>query len=459
MTQAYDLLIIGGGAAGSTAASFAKEKGARVALVEQDRLGGTCLNYGCDPTKTLLHIANILYEAKHADQYGLDIPLVRADWPLVLARVEKTLNQIRGGTPEEAQKKLQVEGLDLYMGQARFLSPHEILVGDQTLQAERIIIATGTAAVIPDLPGLVDAGYLTNVEAVSLPEIPERLGIIGGGPLGIEFAQIFSRFGAEVTVLEQASQILPGEETDLVKSLADLLEQEGIVLRLEAEVQRVETDKSEKQIFFRCDDKKIGKIVVDEILVALGRRPFLDGLNLEAAGVETDEEGIVVKKTLQTSVPHIWAAGDVATSYQFTQVAAAQGELVARNAFADEPEPFDETVIPWVTYTYPSLAHVGQTEKQLREAGTAHETLKTSLAEVDRAVSMGQTAGSIKLLVSPEGKILGGHVLAPDAGDVLAPIILAMKTGLSIDDIAEVLFPYPTLVRGLNTTAKKANEE
>jgi pyruvate/2-oxoglutarate dehydrogenase complex dihydrolipoamide dehydrogenase (E3) component len=259
-----------------------------------------------------------------------------------------------------------------------------------------------------------------------------------------------------VTVLEQASQILPGEEEDLVKSLANLLEQEGITLRTEAEVQRVETNEGEKQIIFRCGAKKAEKIVVDEILVALARRPLLEGLNLAVAGVETDEEGIVVNETLQTSVPHIWAAGDVATSYQFTHVAAAQGELVAHNAFAGKPEPFDDRIIPWVTYTYPSLAHVGQTEKQLRESGTAHKTLTTSLAEVERAVSMGQTAGSIKLLISPEGKILGGHILAPDAGDVLAPIILAMKTGLSIEEIAKVLLPYPTLVRGLNTAAKKA---
>jgi pyruvate/2-oxoglutarate dehydrogenase complex dihydrolipoamide dehydrogenase (E3) component len=351
---------------------------------------------------------------------------------------------------------MQAEGIDLYRGQARFLSPQEVSVEDQTLQAERIIIATGAAPAIPETPGLTETGYITNVEAVSLPELPERLGILGGGPLGIEFAQIFSRFGTEVTVLEQASQILPGEEPELVETLTRLLEQEGIVLRVGAKAEQVEANGDEKRISFRCGDNPAEKIVVDEILVALGRRPVLDGLNLSAAGVETDDDGIVVDETLRSSVPHIWAVGDVATAYQFTHVAAAQGELAARNALTGEAEPFDDTVIPWVTYTYPALAHVGQTEEQLREAGTAYKSLETSLAEVDRAVAMGETAGCIKLLVSPEGEILGGHILASRAGDVLAPIVLAMKAGLSIEEVAGVRFPYPTLVRGLNTAAKQA---
>lgn len=454
--KAYDLIVIGGGPAGSEAATAANERGANVAVIERDRLGGICLNYGCDPTKSLLYVAYLLYQTRRADTYGLQIPSVRADWPAVLDYVQNALRQMRGGTVEEAEANMREKGIDLYLNEAKFASPREVVAGDETLRGERILITAGTETNIPSIDGLTDTGFITHIEAVSLPQLPERLAVIGSGPLGIEFAQMFRRFGAQVTVLEVADRILTTEDQELAQELVELLEAEGICFKTNVDIRSVtKNDRGEKQLIIAGSDGRSDTITVDEILMATGRRPALDNLNLKAAGVETNDQGIVVDDTLRTSVPHIWAAGDVTGGPQFTHVADHQGRLAVHNAFADIPKPFDISAVPWVTYTYPALAHVGKTEKQLKAAGTEYDIARVSVSKIARAMTMDETEGSIKLLVAPDRKILGGHILAHHAGDLIAPVVVAMENGLTIDALADTMMPYPTLASGLQTAARQ----
>ena len=449
----YDLIVIGAGGAGSNAATTAASMGKRIALIERDKLGGTCLNYGCDPTKTLLHTAHMLYHARHASALGLRIPQADADWAAVQAHVRQVQKTIRGGTPEQARAGIVAQGIDLFMGEAMFTSPHEIRVNGETLRGERFVIATGTVPFIPDIEGLSEAGYITNVEAVSLPELPKRLVVIGGGPIGLEFAQMFSRFGVQVVVLERGKQPLPREDPELAMALCSQLTAEGIRLEFGAEMRCGEMSERGKHIHVHGEGGKDEDLVADQLLVAVGRRPALGALDLEAAGVQYTEEGITTDATLRTNVPHIWAAGDITSQYQFTHVASDQGKLVAHNVFAQKPQAFDDRVIPWVTFTDPELARVGLSEADLQEAKIEYRVGRAYFNKLDRAIANDQTFGSVKLLADADGKILGGHILGANAGDLIAPVVYAMRFGLTVKMIAEAMLPYPTMAEAVRWAA------
>ena len=434
----YDLLVIGAGAAGSTAATTAAGDGKRVALIERDKIGGTCLNYGCDPTKTLIYIADLLYKTHHAERFGLRISEASFDWTSVLSWVQQAQNQIRGGTPEEAAAALSQKGIEVLTGEAVFLSPHELSIAGKSVTAPRIIIATGDENIVPPIEGLSDVGYITNIEAVSLPTLPRRLAILGGGAIGMEFAQLFHRFGVEVTVLEHSPALLDKEDRELAESLCKLLTDEGLRLETSVELLRIQRDSTGKHLTIRCGEREE------------------EQLHLERAGVKTSKKGIDVDATLRSSQPHIWAAGDVTGALQFTHVAYEQGKLAAQNAFASDPRPFAGRVIPWVTYTKPALSHVGKTEEQLRQDGVDYRVARMFFKDVERAVAEGKTAGLVKLLVDNQGAILGGHILAEGAGDMLAPIILAMQTGVTAETLATTIMPYPNMVEGVRWAADKA---
>lgn len=451
--QNYDLLVIGAGAGGSTAATTAAQKGARVAMIERDKIGGTCLNYGCDPTKTMIYIAKLLYTTQHASQFGLHVANAHVQWDEVMSWVQQVIKDIRGGTSDEASESLAKQGVEVIHGEAAFVSEHELTVGGKTLQAERIIIATGGKEVILPIEGLNEAGYITNVEAVSLPALPRRLAVIGGGAIGIEFAQMFSRFGVEITVLEHSSQLLDKEDREVAETLCTLLRKEGLRLETNVEVRRVQRQPDGKCLTIRCGGNEEEQLVVDEILLAVGRQPAFEALHLEKAGVKTTKKGIEVDATLRTNVPHIWATGDITGGLQFTHVAYEQGKIAAHNAFSQEAQTYDHLVIPWVTFTNPALAHVGKTEEQLKEEGVKYRTGRKYFKEVERAIAEGKTDGLVKLLVDEQGHILGGHILAAEAGNLLSPIILAMQAGLPADQLANTIMPYPTLVEGVRWAA------
>ncbi|GLV58796.1 mercuric reductase [Dictyobacter sp. S3.2.2.5] len=451
----YDLLVIGAGAAGSTAASTAAEMHKRIALIEDDKLGGTCLNYGCDPTKSLLQIATMLHRSRHAQRYGLSIPEATFDWRRVQDYIQEVVTRIRGGSPEQADRSLKQQGIDVFHARAAFTSPHTVSVEGQTHYADRIIVATGTSTRRPPIEGLREVGYITNKEAVYLPQLPASLAIIGAGPLGLEFAQLFQRFGVQVTVLEHNTQLLKKEEQELADQLGDILKAEGIRLATGVELERVEhASNGRKRLVYREENGQ-KQLEVDEILLATGRKPNLDGLNIGAAHIDSTEKGISVDATLRTSVPHIWAAGDITGGYQFTHVASDQGRLAANNAFATTPQPFTDQAIPWVTYTDPPLAHVGQTEAELRAEGKRYKVARLSYEKVERAITNGRTAGSLKILADEHGNILGGHILGEQADDLLAQIILAMKTGISAQTLAQTILPYPTLSEAVRWTVDR----
>ena len=452
-SSSYDLLVIGGGPAGEAAAKSAKKQSLSVALVERHKLGGTCHNYGCDPTKTLLHVAHTLYAARHVERYGLRIPKAEADWSAVQAWVKSVLQDMQGGTQEDARAATEREGIDVFIGEAQFISAHEVAVGEQTLRAKQIIIATGTVAAVPEVEGLAETGYITNIEAVSLPTLPKRLAILGSGAIGIEFAQLFSRFGVEVTVLERESHLLSTEDRELADQLCSLLADEGIILKTDVDLRQVKQDLDSKRLTLRCGDQPEESLLVDEILVATGRRPVLDELKLDVVGVKTNKKGVVVDDMLRTSVEHIWAVGDITGGFPFTHVANEEAEHAVQNAFAKEPQPFNNEAIPWVTYTSPELSHVGKTEEELRDAKISFKVVHSAMEENDRAKTNGITAGLVKLLVGDDGQILGGHILSEQAGELIAPVVLAMRAKLSVSQLADAIMPYPTLVSSVRNAA------
>ena len=451
----YDLIVIGAGGAGSTAASIAANMGKHVALIERDKLGGTCLNYGCDPTKTLLHTAHLLYHAQHASHLGLSFPHAGFDWAKVQAHVRHVLETIRGGTITQANAGMAAQGIDLFMGDASFKSAHEIQVNGKTLHGKRFIIATGTIPSIPEIEGLSQMGYITNEEAVSLHKLPERLVVIGGGPIGLEFTQMFNRFGVQVVMLERSPQPLPREDRELALALCSQLGAEGIRLEFGIEMRCGEIDKHGKHLHLHKQGGKEEELVTDQVLVAVGRRPALDTLNLEAAGVHFTAESIPTNAHLQTNIPHIWAAGDITSRYQFTHVAADQGKLVAHNAFAKKPRAFDDRIIPWVTFTDPELARVGPSEADLQEAGVEYRVGRVNFEKLDSAIANDHTFGSVKLLADAKGKILGGHILGTNAGELIALVVYAMRFGLTVKMLARTMLPYPTMAEAVRGAASQ----
>jgi pyruvate/2-oxoglutarate dehydrogenase complex dihydrolipoamide dehydrogenase (E3) component len=400
-----------------------------------------------------------LYHAQHATGLGLRIPQAKVDWEAVQAHVRQVQDTIRGGTLEQARAGIEAQGIDLFTGQAMFTSPHEILVNGEILSGKRFLIATGTVAMIPDIEGLAETGYITNVEAVSLPELPKRLVVIGAGPIGLEFAQMFSRLGSQVVVLERGKQPLPREDPELAMLLCSKLTAESIRFEFGTEMRCGETNEHGKHIHIHGTDGKEEDISTDQLLVAVGRRPALDELNLEAAGVQYTKEGITTDAALCTNVPHIWAAGDIASKYQFTHVASDQGELAAHNMFARKPKAFDDRVIPWVTFTDPELARVGMSEADLKEAKIEYRVGRAYFNKLDRAIANDQAFGSVKLLADVDGKILGGHILSTNAGELIAPVVYAMRFGLTAKQMAEAMLPYPTMAEAVRWAAGDAMKE
>lgn len=451
--QSYDLIVIGGGAGGSACTASVNAAGYRVAQIERDRLGGTCLNYGCDPTKAMLHIGQMMRRATMAQQYGVRLNDVETDWNSIQTRVRQVQNEMRGGPPEEARAKMREDGIDLIMGEASFVSSHEVEVDGRRLYGENILIATGTEPLVPDIDGLQEAGYITNREAVYLPQLPRRMAVIGGGPVGTEFAQLFHRFGVEICLFDDNEHILVKDDAELAEELAQILIEEGISVHTNSRLQAVELVEEGKELTFSVDGDE-QQLVFDEFLIALGRKPALDALNLDTADVKVDDGQIVVDEMLRTSVPHIWAAGDVVTDHPFTHTANAHSAHLAENIFAENPAPFNNKAIPWVTYTSPELAHVGQTEREVKDSGIDYRVGRVRFEDVARAQTTGEKWGQVKLLVGSEGDLLGGHILAINAGELIAPVVLAMRNDLRVDALQNVILPYPTMVEALRQAAR-----
>lgn len=448
----YDLIVIGAGAAGSTAASGARAEGARVAMIEQWKVGGTCLNAGCDPTKALVRAARAMHETRVASHFGIEVAEARADWPAVIARVERVIDIIRGG---DGDRNIREAGIDLRKTHARLLSPSEVLAGGELLLAEAIILATGARAVIPEIPGLRETGFITNIEAVTLPTLPRSLAIIGAGTIAFEFAQIFARFGVEVTILGRNPRPLPQEEPELAALLVDCLSEEGVRVETGVTLERVARVGERKRLSGSRDGVALA-VEAEEILVAAGRAPNVDDLGLEAAGVDYDASGIVVDATLRTSAPGVWAAGDcVSGAPRFTSLADHQARVAAHNALGLQPAAeAPATVVPTVVFTDPELGRAGLTEEQARRGGHLVRAEIVPMRDLARAVITGETAGAVKLVAeAATGRLLGGSVLASGGGELLGEIALAVRLGLPASALCDTLHAYPTFSEGVFWTA------
>lgn len=444
-----DLVVIGGGAGGLVVASVASQLGLDVTLIEKEaRLGGDCLHYGCVPSKSLIQVAKVASLMRRGAEFGLAPADPQVNLGRINDHVQAVIDRIQ---MHDDPERFRGYGCEVLLGSpAEFISRHEVRVGGQIITGKRFVIATGSAPFIPPIPGLSEAGFLTNRDLFSLRDLPGRLLVLGGGPVGLEMAQAFARLGSRVTVVERSPHLLPLEDPEMADALQALLTAEGV---------EVHTSTSAAQVFKNGATSVLEctgglKLEADAILVAAGRRPNVAGLGLEAAGVGYDAKGIKVDRRLRTSQKHIYACGDVCGPFPFTHMAEYQAGIIISNAVFRFPKRADYRVVPWVTFTDPELARVGLTEQQASEQGIEPEVLRFPFAQIDRALTGVEAHGMVKL-VARKGKLLGASILGPHAGELIHEIALAMKTGASPGDISATIHAYPTLAqanrRAVNT--------
>ncbi len=437
---ATDLCVIGGGSGGLAVAAGAVQMGAKVVLIEKGKMGGDCLNYGCVPSKALIAAGKAAQTIRSAGRFGVNGHEPAVDFPAVHAHVHGVIGAI---APHDSEERFAALGVEVLRAPARFTGPRELEVAEQRVRARRFVIATGSSPAIPPVPGLAEAPHLTNETIFDLTERPEHLIVLGGGPIGCELAQAQRRLGASVTVLELFS-ILPKDDPAAVEVVRRRLLEEGIGLREQVQVAAVEREGNGVAVTIGQAGRE-DKIVGSHLLVAAGRRANVEGLGLEAAGVDYSPKGIAVDARLRTSNKRIYALGDVAGGYQFTHVAAYHAGIVIRNALFRLPAKVDTRAVPWVTYTEPELAQVGLTEAMASEEGVEVQVLTWPFAENDRAQAERATDGFVKVLLERRGRIRGATIVGERAGELIQPWVLAIAEGLKIGSLAQFIAPYPTL--------------
>ena len=435
-----DLVIMGGGAGGLVVASVAAQLGLKVTLIEKaDKLGGDCLHFGCVPSKTLIHAARVASLMRRGPEFGLPACEPQVDLGKVADHVQAVIDRIQ---LHDDPERFRGYGCEVIFGAASFVDSHCVQVGERRIRGRRFVLATGSQPFIPPIDGLQEAGYLTNEDLFTLRELPARLVVLGGGPVGLEMAQAFARLGSEVTVVERLPHLLPVEDPEVSDSLQAQLVSESLAVHTSTTVERVSRDGNETRI--GCSGGLT--LAADALLVAVGRRPVVDGLGLEAAGVDYSARGVQVDRRQRTSQKHIYACGDVCGPYPLTHMAEYQAGIVISNAIFRVPKKTDYRVVPWVTYTDPELARVGMTEQQARDKGIEPLVLRFPFRDIDRAITDRDTAGLVKLVVH-KGKVLGASILGPHAGELIHEIVLAMKTGAKIGDISATIHASPTLAQ------------
>lgn len=438
----YNLVVLGAGTAGLVCAAGAAGLGARVALVEKHRLGGDCLNYGCVPSKALLRCARAAGEARRAGEFGVRVGgPVEVDFAAVMERMRR----LRAGiSRHDSAQRFRSLGVDVFLGEGRFAGRDAIDVGGRTLRFARAILATGATAAAPPITGLAEAGFLTNETVFDLTELPRRLVVIGAGAIGCELAQAFARFGSEVRVIDILPTVMGRDDPDAALLVRQSLERDGVRFYLGFKPVAAERSTSDRVLVIQNGDETI-RLTTDVILVGAGRQPNVEGLGLENAGVEYDKGGVKVNDFLQTTNPHVYAAGDVCSAFKFTHAADALARIVLRNALFFGRQRVSRLVIPWCTYTDPEVAQVGLTAEQAREKGMDIETFRVDLADVDRAVLDGAAHGFAKAHVHRGGdQTVGVTVAAEHAGEMIGEVVLAMTEGLGLAALSRAIHPYPT---------------
>ena len=449
--DSYNLVVIGAGAGGLVSAAGAAGVGARVALIESHLLGGDCLNVGCVPSKALLKSAKVAATVRNAAAYGVivDGP-VSVDFGAVMERMRRQRAYI---APNDSATRFTDQlGIDVFIGRAKFTGKHTIEVNGKTLNFSRAVIATGGTAARPNIPGLADAPYLTNATVFNLTELPQRLGVIGAGPIGLELAQAFQRFGSQVTVFSRSGDIMPKEDRDAAQLVEESLRRDGVTFEFQVSPKRIESEagKPPVRVVWEGDDGERA-LEFDTLLIATGRKPAVIGLGLEEASVDYDARmGVTVNDWLQTSNPDIYAVGDVASKYQFTHMADFMARLVIRNALFFGRDKFSNFLIPWVTYTDPEVAHVGLYEKDLQAQNIEYATFTREFADVDRSIVDGETEGFVKIHVKKDtDQILGATRAGSHAGDMISEVTVAMQSEMGLSKLASVIHPYPTAAEAI----------
>ncbi|MFU8820216.1 MAG: FAD-dependent oxidoreductase [Gammaproteobacteria bacterium] len=442
----YNLVVIGAGSAGLVTSYIGAAVKAKVALIEKHRLGGDCLNTGCVPSKSLIRSARLLAEAREAERFGLQSAELEFDFGTVMERVHEVIRRIE---PHDSVARYTELGVDVIEGEARIVSPWEVEVDGRVLAARSIVIATGARPLVPPIPGLDRIDYLTSDTLWDLRELPRRLVVLGGGPIGAELAQCFARFGSEVTVVEMAPRLLPREDEDAAAEVEARFRAEGLRLATAHRAVRVETEAGEQRLVCEHEGAEVA-LPFDRLLIALGRQANVTGFGLEELGVALSErKTIAVDGLLRTNFPNIYACGDVAGPYQFTHVAAHQAWYAAVNGLLAPFWSFtvDYRVIPWATFTEPEVARVGLSEDEARARGLAYEVTKYGIDDLDRAIADGADHGFVKVLTPPgKDKILGATIVGAEAGNLVGEFVLAMKHGLGLNKILGTIHIYPTML-------------
>jgi pyruvate/2-oxoglutarate dehydrogenase complex dihydrolipoamide dehydrogenase (E3) component len=450
MNDSYDLIIIGGGSTGLMAAGFAVQLGARVAIVEKHRLGGECTWTGCVPSKTLVKVAKVAHQMRTADHYGLLSVELEVDLKSVMACVRAVIADVYH---EESPDALRADGIDVFLGAARFLDPHTLAAGETvrlsahgeaTLTARHVLVATGAHPIIPPVAGLDGVDCMTYETIWNLEVLPRHLLVVGAGPIGCEMAQAFRRLGAGVTLVTSGERVLPRDDPAASRVLGEVFAAEGIDLRYNARAERAWQDEDGIHLVAGGDE-----LVGDALLVAVGRRPNVDGLDLERAGVAYDDKGIQVDDYLRTSQRHIYAAGDCIGRHQFTHYAGWQAVIAVRNALLPAASKGIPEWVPWTTFTDPEVAHVGLTEAQAQARfGDEVKAYEWPMERVDRARAEGDRAGFVKLVHKKDGTLLGATIVAGRAGEMIHEWIVALDRGLKVSDLANAIHVYPTYSTG-----------
>ncbi len=448
----YNLVVIGAGTAGLVTAAGAAILGAKVALVERDLMGGDCLNFGCVPSKALIRSARAAAEVRDAARFGVEVPPgTRVNFPAVMERMRKLRAEL---SPIDSASRFRGLGVDVFIGDGRFIAPDCVEVDGKKLRFKKAAIATGARAAAIPIPGLAEAGYLTNETVFSLTELPRRIVVIGAGPIGCELAQVFQRFGAEVTILEVAPQILIREDRDAADRVERAIVRDGVNIVTGCKITGVERRGTEKVIALEREGVR-REIAADEIIIGVGRVPAVEGLNLEAATIEYDNQnGVKVDDYLRTTNPLVYAAGDVASVYKFTHLADAQARMILRNALFFGRQRVSQLTIPWCTYTDPEIAHVGLYEAEARQRGIEVTTYTQELSEVDRAVLDGETDGFVKVHVRKgSDRIVGATIVASHAGEMISELTTAIAAGVGLGKLGDVIHPYPTQADAIRRAA------
>lgn len=452
----YNMVVIGAGTAGLITAAGAAGLGAKVALIERHLMGGDCLNVGCVPSKGLIRASRAAYEVKTAGEFGVSSANVTIDFSKAMERMRRIRARISfRDSFERFSKEL---GIDVFLGSGAFIGPDSIEVEGKLLRFKKAAICTGARAEAPPIPGIEETGYLTNENVFWLTELPKRLLVVGGGPIGCELSQAFARMGSEVTIIETVGHLLVREDSDAAEIVQKAMLRDGVKLALNAKILKTEKRGADKIIIFAQHGKSI-ELVGDEILVSVGRTPNVEGLGLEAAGIAYDPRmGVKVNDMLQTSNPRVYAAGDICSPYKFTHTADALARIVIANALFKGRQKTSSLVVPWCTYTDPEVAHVGMYEKEAMEQGTEVMTLTAALSDIDRALLDGEAEGFARVhLKKGSDAILGATIVARHAGEMINELSLAITAGLGLSAIGKTIHPYPTQAEAIKRLADAYN--